>query len=74
MNTTLLETGDNSWCHFRSMEREKGGRNERGIGGGHSAWVSWVNEAGVRDPQIGGEKKKCTHSNIRLKRDNMLYL
>lgn len=43
MNTTLLETGDNSWCHFRSMERE---RKEGGTGGGHAAWVSWVNEAG----------------------------
>lgn len=50
--------------------REKGGRGRRG----HAAWASRVNEAGVRDPQMGEKDKQSTHSNIRLKRDNMLYL
>lgn len=55
MNTTLLETGDNSWCHFRSMEREKGGRDRRG-----SRSLGELGERGRGERSTDGRIKKTS--------------
>lgn len=57
-NTTLLETGDNSWCHFRPMEIERKEGEMREGWEGHPAWASRVNKAGVRDSQMGKKKPR----------------
>lgn len=72
-NTTLLETGDNSWCHFRPMEIERKEGDEGGVGGLPSLGEPGEQGRGERSTD-GEEKTKSTHSTIRLKRDNMLYL